>query len=153
MHQTGSDPFWCGPRHARPGPFWQLSGDGRPGCDNCSSVARSATTFVCSDCGHQSPKWLGRCPGCGEWNSLHEEVVRAPSAAVRRRRVTGAPAVGLLGDVDVLAAARLPTGVGELDRVLGGGIVPGSLVLIGGEPGVGKSSLLLQALAAIAAAG
>jgi DNA repair protein RadA/Sms len=115
-------------------------------------VARSATTFVCSDCGHQSPKWLGRCPGCGEWNSLHEEAARAPSPAARRR-AAGAPAVGLLGDVDVLAAARLPTGVGELDRVLGGGIVPGSLVLIGGEPGVGKSSLLLQALAAIATAG
>ena len=69
------------------------------------------------------------------------------------RRSGGAPAVALLGDVDVLAAARLPTGVGELDRVLGGGLVPGSLVLIGGEPGVGKSSLLLQALAAVAAAG
>jgi hypothetical protein len=96
-------------------------------------MARSATTFVCSDCGHQSPKWLGRCPGCGEWNSLHEEVVRASSPAARRGG--RAPAVGLLGDVDVLAAARLPTGVGELDRVLGGGLVPGSLVLIGGEHG------------------
>src|SRR5690348_2018067 len=131
-------PGGAGPRLRR------LAGDGRPGCDNRRSVARSATTFVCCDCGHQSPKWLGRCPGCGEWNSLHEEAARAPSPAARRR-AAGAPAVGLLGDVDVLAAARLPTGVGELDRVLGGGIVPGSLVLIGGEPGVGKSSLLLQA--------
>jgi DNA repair protein RadA/Sms len=115
-------------------------------------MARSQTAFVCSQCGHPSPKWLGRCPGCGEWNSLHEEAVRraAPASA---RRAGGAPAVALLGEVDVLAAARLPTGVGELDRVLGGGLVPGSIVLIGGEPGVGKSSLLLQALAAVAAAG
>jgi DNA repair protein RadA/Sms len=83
---------------------------------------------------------------------VHEEAVRAPSGAGGRRARSGS-AVGLLGDVDVLAAARLPTGIGELDRVLGGGLVPGSLVLIGGEPGVGKSSLLLQALAAVAAAG
>jgi DNA repair protein RadA/Sms len=98
-----------------------------------------------------SPKWLGRCPGCGEWNSLHEEAVRR-QAGGGGRAARGA-AVARLGDVDVVAAARLPTGVGELDRVLGGGLVPGSLVLIGGEPGVGKSSLLLQALAAVAAAG
>jgi DNA repair protein RadA/Sms len=115
-------------------------------------VARSPTAFVCSSCGHQSPKWLGRCPECAEWNSLHEEVLARPSAGGQSRpRAT--VAVTRLGDVDVLAAARLPTGIGELDRVLGGGLVPGSLVLIGGEPGVGKSSLLLQALAAVAAAG
>jgi DNA repair protein RadA/Sms len=115
-------------------------------------VARTSTTFVCSSCGHQSPKWLGRCPDCGEWNSVHEEAARAPSGA-GSRRPRASSAVGLLGDIDVLAAARLPTGIGELDRVLGGGLVPGSLVLIGGEPGVGKSSLLLQALAAVATAG
>jgi DNA repair protein RadA/Sms len=123
-----------------------------PAATIAGPVARSPTAFVCSSCGHQSPKWLGRCPECAEWNSLHEEVLARPSAGGRSR--PRAPvAVTRLGDVDVLAAARLPTGIGELDRVVGGGLVPGSLVLIGGEPGVGKSSLLLQALAAVAAAG
>src|SRR5438045_3886268 len=124
----------------------------RSRCHNGEPLARAPTAFVCSSCGHQSPKWLGRCPGCGEWNSLHEEAAPRPAHGGRARR-TPAPAVGLLGDVDVLSSARLPTGVDEIDRVLGGGFVPGSLVLIGGEPGVGKSSLLLQALAATAGAG
>jgi DNA repair protein RadA/Sms len=93
---------------------------------------------------------MGRCTECGEWNTLVEEVVRA---APGRRQAAARAEVRPLSEVPTDRAARIPTGLGELDRVLGGGLVPGSLVLVGGEPGVGKSSLLLQALGAIGAAG
>src|SRR5215210_2037862 len=98
-----------------------------------------ATAHVCSTCGHASAKWLGRCPGCGEWNTLVEELLRDRPAAGGRG---GLPVVAVraLSEVPLGDAARIGTGIGELDRVLGGGLVPGSLVLIGGEPGVGKSS-------------
>jgi DNA repair protein RadA/Sms len=112
-------------------------------------MARTMTAFTCSQCGYESPKWLGRCAGCGEWNSLVEEVVR-------RAATTRPPAgrrVRSLSDVALADSQRISTGLAELDRVLGGGLVPGSLVLVGGEPGVGKSSLLLQALHRIAVAG
>src|SRR4051812_37941752 len=100
-------------------------------------MARSATVFSCSACGHESPKWHGRCPGCGEWNSLAEEARPAPSAragANGARQSSAARALKPvpLADVQAPAVARLHTGIGELDRVLGGGLVPGSLVLIGG---------------------
>jgi DNA repair protein RadA/Sms len=112
-------------------------------------MPRAATVYTCTSCGYESPKWLGRCAGCDEWNTLVEEVVeRAP----RRRPPVGREARPL-ADVALADAGRIGTGLGELDRVLGGGLVPGSLVLIGGEPGVGKSSLLLQALHLIATAG
>ena len=108
------------------------------------------SVFECSACGGQSPKWLGKCPDCGGWNTFTEEKV---SAGDRR---TAAPALGggqahLYADVDLVVTARLGTGISEFDRVLGGGIVPGSLVLLGGEPGIGKSTLLLQAAAHFAA--
>ena len=113
--------------------------------------SRTATLFACTSCGHQTPKWMGKCTACGEWNSLVEEIVE------KRPRLVGVPgaaaSVVALRDVESAAARRLSTGSGELDRVLGGGLVAGSVVLVGGEPGVGKSSLLLQALGAIAAAG
>jgi DNA repair protein RadA/Sms len=105
------------------------------------------TVFSCSACGHQSPKWHGRCPGCGDWNTLVEEKpVRT------RRTATAAPRATpiRLADVEAPALARLSTGIGELDRVLGGGIVPGSLVLIGGSPGIGKSTLTASALGNLA---
>ena len=107
--------------------------------------------FVCQSCGNESQKWLGRCPDCGAWNSFVEEKVTA--AADRRGSV---PAMGggtsrRYEDVDMLVVDRLSSGVSEFDRVLGGGIVPGSLVLLGGEPGIGKSTLLLQAAAHLAA--
>jgi DNA repair protein RadA/Sms len=112
-------------------------------------VAKTLTDYACSACGHRSPKWMGRCGGCGEWNTMVEEVIERRPAG-RGVRIARAHA---LGDVPAADAARVSTGLDELDRVLGGGLVPGSLVLVGGEPGVGKSSLLLQALGAIGASG
>jgi DNA repair protein RadA/Sms len=109
----------------------------------------SRTSYVCQDCGAQSAKWLGRCPECGAWNSLVEEVI-ASAPASSENRYAGARAANeaqLYANVDLVAAKRLSTGISELDRVLGGGVVPGSLVLLGGEPGIGKSTLLLQAAA------
>jgi DNA repair protein RadA/Sms len=106
-------------------------------------VAQPALKFACSECGQSTGRWLGRCPGCGSFGTLVEES--APT------RATGAAPRPLLRLVDVEAdeAKRMPTGVSELDRVLGGGLVPASCVLVGGEPGVGKSTLLLMALAAM----
>jgi DNA repair protein RadA/Sms len=106
---------------------------------------RPKATFVCAGCGYESARWLGRCPGCGEWNSL-------VGAEAQDARDVPAEAVPIT-DVGLEDSARVATGVGELDRVLGGGLVPGSLVLLGGDPGVGKSTLFLQAAAGICAAG
>ncbi|HEY8536478.1 MAG TPA: DNA repair protein RadA [Vicinamibacterales bacterium] len=115
---------------------------------------KTKTVFVCQDCGAQSPKWLGRCADCGAWNSFVEERVgeptTAPAGTSRYALVPGGGGAKLYADVESSSADRLPTGIGELDRVLGGGIVPGSMVLVGGEPGIGKSTLLLQAAANVA---
>src|SRR5262245_49960709 len=114
---------------------------------------RAATVFVCQECGAQSPKWLGRCADCGAWNSLVEERPQSEAAADPSHRYALAGATGsarLYAEIDIEAHARVTTGIDEFDRVLGGGIVPGSLVLLGGEPGIGKSTLLLQAAANIA---
>ncbi len=108
------------------------------------------TVFVCQSCGAQTQKWLGRCPDCGSWNSVVEEpaVPADPVGAAQNFRFASAsPGARLYADVSVGDAERIVTGIGELDRVLGGGLVPGSLVLLGGEPGIGKSTLLLQAAA------
>ena len=111
--------------------------------------------FACQECGAQSAKWLGRCPECGAWNSLVEErpvpAAIAANAAEKRYALASAAGPQLYADIDTVVAERLSTGIGEFDRVLGGGVVPGSLVLIGGEPGIGKSTLLLQAAAHFAA--
>src|SRR5215475_13627361 len=108
--------------------------------------------FVCQECGAQSPKWLGRCAECGAWNSLVEERTPEPAAAAVAHRYAATASAGarLYADIEVQQGARLSTGIGEFDRVLGGGVVPGSLVLLGGEPGIGKSTLLLQAAAIVA---
>src|ERR687887_1411435 len=117
-------------------------------------MARSATVFACSSCGHETPRGPGRCPGGGEWNTMTEER-RAPASPRRAgsrssgRRLTPVP----LGQVKAPKVGRLRTGIGEFDRVLGGGLVPGSLVLIGGAPGIGKSTITTAALANLAAAG
>ena len=117
-------------------------------------MARSATLFACSSCGHESPKWHGRCPGCGEWNTFIEEVrAAAPAGPRSARRSTRALKPVALGEVQAPRVERLRSGIGELDRVLGGGLVPGSLVLIGGSPGIGKSTLTCAALGNLAGAG
>jgi DNA repair protein RadA/Sms len=113
---------------------------------------KQKTVFACQECGAQSQKWLGRCPECGAWNSIVEERATdvPPGAAAdvaKRYTLAGAAGPQLYADIDSVVAERLTTGIGEFDRVLGGGVVPGSLVLIGGEPGIGKSTLLLQAAA------
>src|ERR1700749_438380 len=119
-------------------------------------MPRATTIHVCSACGHQTPRWAGRCPGCGEWNTLIEEPVavgdRAAGRAGGRSRAAAVAPVAL-GDIAVDEQARLSTGIGELDSVLGGGIVPGSLILIGGAPGIGKSTLTTMAIANLLAAG
>src|SRR4051794_24427179 len=115
-------------------------------------MARPPTSFVCSDCGHAEARWRGQCPGCGAWNTLVEERVAAPGrgggAGGRTSRNAGvaAPRPVPLREVRAERTPRLSTGVGELDRVLGGGLVPGSLVLLGGSPGIGKSTLTGMAL-------
>src|ERR1043165_9134843 len=108
------------------------------------------TVFVCQECGSQSPKWLGRCGDCGAWNSLVEErpqeVVAGAATGAHRYGLAGAAgAARLYADIEIEQHARITTGINEFDRVLGGGVVPGSLVLLGGEPGIGKSTLLLRA--------
>src|SRR6266513_2084565 len=114
------------------------------------------TIFVCQECGSQSPKWLGRCSDCGAWNSFVEERAQeaaAQATAVSSHRYALAGAGGqarAYADIEIERMLRLSTGIGEFDRVLGGGVVPGSLVLLGGEPGIGKSTLLLQAAANMA---
>ena len=112
-------------------------------------MAKPRTVYACASCGAAQPKWAGRCSSCGDWNSLHEEVVTATASPVPGRH----DEAQRVGDVDLEAFAPTPTGVDELDRVLGGGFVPGSVTLVGGEPGVGKSTLLLQAVQSMAAAG
>jgi DNA repair protein RadA/Sms len=119
-------------------------------------MARTRTVHRCTECGTGAPRWSGRCPGCGEWNTLVEEV-ETPATATSARRSMSAPGerdrpVPIL-EVDAAEWAARPTGIGELDRVLGGGLVPGSVTLVGGEPGIGKSTLLLQTLGALATAG
>src|SRR5215203_1326683 len=112
------------------------------------------TIFACQECGAQQPKWVGRCPDCGAWNSLVEEQPApqtAPAAANHRyAAATGGASARLYSDIQTSDAPRMSSGVAEFDRVLGGGIVPGALVLLGGEPGIGKSTLLLQVAAHVA---
>jgi DNA repair protein RadA/Sms len=122
-------------------------------------VPRQTSIHVCSACGHETPRWAGQCPGCGEWNTLVEEV-RRPTSGGRgsgpggaRSNATAAVEPVALRDVAAVEQERLPTGIGELDNVLGGGIVPGSLVLIGGSPGIGKSTLTTMVLANLHGAG
>jgi DNA repair protein RadA/Sms len=110
--------------------------------------AKSVAVFVCQSCGATAPKWLGRCPDCAEWNSFVEELRVEPARAASR--LPGAEAVSI-GDVPPAERPRVATGLPGLDRVLGGGLVPGSVVLLGGEPGIGKSTLLLQAGRGLAA--
>src|SRR3954470_15276116 len=119
-------------------------------------MARPTTVHVCSACGHQEARWHGQCPGCGEWNTLVEEAARVPARGGTGGRSSAARAGARpqrLRDVDTPEIPRLQTGIREFDRVLGGGLVPGSLVLLGGSPGIGKSTLTGMALGNLEGAG
>ncbi len=111
-------------------------------------MAKDAKTiYTCSECGGTNPKWLGKCPHCNAWNTLEESTAESANASRHRfSPLAKTAAVATLADIDAADVARCPTGQEELDRVLGGGIVPGGVVLIGGDPGIGKSTLLLQAV-------
>ena len=109
-------------------------------------AGKAKTAYICSGCGYSSPRWLGKCPGCGKWNTLTETIVSdTPAAPMKKAARTAAPSnIKTIKDIQINSEIRYKTNVGELDRVLGGGIVKGSLILVGGDPGVGKSTLLLQ---------
>ena len=114
-------------------------------------MAKLRLVYNCSDCGASHPKWAGQCASCGGWNTLVEDVIdpSAPDISSLAAGVALLPTATarLIGDIDATHGAPRSTGIDELDRVLGGGLVPGSVTLLGGEPGIGKSTLLLQALA------
>ncbi len=117
-------------------------------------MAKAKEAFVCQNCGAAAPKWQGQCPACGEWNTLLAELLPARAAPRLGARDPGRPdASTSLAAQSLLEQPRLATGSGELDRVLGGGLVPGSVTLIGGDPGIGKSTLMLQTAAALQGAG
>jgi len=111
-------------------------------------MAKNKLTFCCQHCGSLYPKWTGQCTDCGEWNSIVEEIRTAPATSSRYQGFAGKEAAMMrMAEVELEADIRLPSGSQELDRVLGGGIVPGSAILIGGDPGIGKSTILLQTVA------
>jgi DNA repair protein RadA/Sms len=113
-------------------------------------MAKERSVYTCSECGGTSAKWLGRCPSCGAWNTL-EEGVAETSSKHRFQSLAKTQPVATLAEIDATDVARSPTGIEELDRVLGGGVVAGGVVLIGGDPGIGKSTLLLQAVESLSA--
>jgi DNA repair protein RadA/Sms len=114
-------------------------------------MAKTTTIFSCQKCGHQAPKWLGRCPECSSWNSFVEESDQP--IASKSRHKTKSPPPSPITKVQSVQENRMTTGIGEFDRVLGGGMVEGSLILIGGEPGIGKSTLVLQSMGHLAKLG
>ncbi len=110
-------------------------------------MAKIKSLYVCSECGYESPKWFGRCPGCGEWNTMNEELPQTPALSSVKSSLDSVNQVMALNDITQDSEKRISTGVKEFDRVLGGGIVEGSLVLLSGDPGIGKSTMLLQVCA------
>ncbi|MFC1727435.1 DNA repair protein RadA [Patescibacteria group bacterium] len=111
-------------------------------------MAKARSVFVCQQCGNESPKWLGRCPGCGEWNSMAEMKISATQMTADRKADKRRLKPQKLSQIKSITRQRIKTGIEEFDRVLGGGVVPGSVVLVAGEPGIGKSTLMLQVAAA-----
>lgn len=117
-------------------------------------MAKSKTMYVCGECGYTTPKWLGKCPDCGKWNTFAEEVQQPEVEEKKLKRAPGRGGMALpIGEIPDEAAARMSSGISELDRVLGGGVVEGSMVLVGGDPGIGKSTLLTQLSANLSARG
>ena len=117
-------------------------------------MAKSKTMYVCGECGYTTPKRLGKCPDCGKWNTFAEEVQQPEVEEKKLKRAPGRGGMALpIGEIPDEAAARMSSGIGELDRVLGGGVVEGSMVLVGGDPGIGKSTLLTQISANLSARG
>src|SRR5215208_1470851 len=110
-------------------------------------MARTKTEYVCQQCGARAPKWMGRCPDCGEWNTLVETVDRPTTPAARRANRSGGPVPRPLSEVEHADQDRIVLEMGEVNRVLGGGLVRGSMILVGGDPGIGKSTLLMQVAA------
>lgn len=106
-------------------------------------MAKSKSLYICNQCGYETPKWYGCCPGCGEWNTMEEEI-RTPQQQKITRSISSTASAQTIGEIDIDDEIRFKTGMSELDRVLGGGIVKGSLVLLSGDPGIGKSTILLQ---------
>ena len=105
-------------------------------------MAKEKTIFVCNECGNESSKWLGKCPACNSWNSFYEQKIVETKSKEKLEKSVTTPQK--LNSYEAKEQLRIPTGFGELDRVLGGGLVKGSLILLGGEPGIGKSTLILQ---------
>ena len=115
-------------------------------------MAKAKTIFSCTECGATASKWQGQCPGCGVWNTMVETIAEPAAASGNRFAALGGTArLQTLSEIEAREEDRLPTGVSEFDRALGGGLVAGGVVLIGGDPGIGKSTLLLQALTALSA--
>ena len=105
-------------------------------------MAKVQSKYVCQNCAYESPRWVGKCPNCGEWNSFVEELTQKATARriTKDSKLRGIP----LSEVDIVEDRRIETSIAEFDRVLGGGIVHGSVILLGGDPGVGKSTLMMQ---------
>ncbi len=115
--------------------------------------AKVKTVFFCKECGHEAAKWSGQCPACHAWNTMTEQEIKTGGSERKIRAAYEAPSPVKLTEIELNEEDRMPTGIGELDRVLGGGIVPGSLILVGGDPGIGKSTLLLQTCRELAGSG
>ena len=113
-------------------------------------MSKIRTKYICSECGYESSGWLGKCPSCLKWNTLLEEVAEPEQASEIKHSLKDLPPAIPLSDIDAAEGFRIGTGSAELDRVLGGGIVPASMVLVGGDPGIGKSTLILQVCSKIA---
>jgi DNA repair protein RadA/Sms len=115
-------------------------------------MSKAKTIYSCTECGATAPKWQGQCPGCNLWNTLVETVEEKASPAARFQSLAPASRLQTLSEIEAREEERIATGIAEFDRALGGGLVPGGVVLIGGDPGIGKSTLLLQALAGLSEA-
>ncbi len=107
-------------------------------------ASKNKSVYICSECGYESPKWLGCCPSCGEWNTMNEEIVATAASKIKSTVSSGSAKAEKISEISAADEIRFGTGLAELDRVLGGGVVNGSLILLSGDPGIGKSTILLQ---------